>query len=216
MGQFDKDKEAIVKCVRWLSEHGFLGCLRGSGGNISVKLNADNMIAITPSGRSYQEMLPDDICVVDSNLNSIEGDRTPSVETTMHLGVYRNRPDVNAVIHTHPVFAGILAVINKPIPALFDEVTLEIGATVEVISYAISGSKELAENVIKKLGNDCYCYILQNHGALSLGRDLAQAWKNAELLEKVAQIYYYALTAGKDITTLPEDAIDQINKMRKS
>jgi L-fuculose-phosphate aldolase len=216
MGKFDKDKKAIIKCARWLSKHGFFGCLRGSGGNISVKLDTDNMIAITPSGRPYQEMLPDDIRVVDSNLNSIEGDLKPSVETTMHVGVYRNRPDVNAVIHTHPVFAGILAVINKPIPALFDEVTLEIGASVEVIPYAISGSQELAENVIKKLGNDCFCYILQNHGALSLGRDLDQAWKNAELLEKVAQIYYYALTTGKEITTLPEDAIDQINKMRKS
>ena len=216
MGKFDKDKKAIIKCARWLSEHGFFGCLRGSGGNISVKLDTDNMIAITPSGRPYQEMLPEDISVVDYNLKSIEGQLKPSVETTMHVGVYRNRPDVNAVIHTHPVFAGILAVISKPIPALFDEVTLEIGASVEVIPYAISGSKELAENVIKKLGNDCFCYILQNHGALSLGRDLDQAWKNAELLEKVAQIYYYALTTGKEITTLPEDAIDQINKMRKS
>jgi L-fuculose-phosphate aldolase len=215
MGKFDKDKKAIIKCARWLSEHGFFGCLRGSGGNISVKLDTDNMIAITPSGQPYQDMSPEDISVVDYNLKSIEGHLKPSVEITMHVGVYRNRPDVNAVIHTHPVFAGILAVINKPIPALFDEVTLEIGACVEVVPYAISGSPELAENVIKKLGNDCFCYILQNHGALSLGRDLEQAWKNAELLEKVAQIYYYALTTGKDITTLPQDAIDQINKMRK-
>jgi L-fuculose-phosphate aldolase len=66
------------------------------------------------------------------------------------------------------------------------------------------------------LGNNCYCYILQNHGALSLGKSLDQAWKNAELLEKVAQIYYYALTTGRKITTLPEDAVEQIYKMRES
>jgi ribulose-5-phosphate 4-epimerase/fuculose-1-phosphate aldolase len=215
MGQFDKEKQAIVKCARWLSEHGYFGCVRGSGGNISIKLNAENLIAITPSRRPYQEMSPDDICVVDDKLKSPEGHLTPSIEATLHLSVYRNRPEVNAVIHTHSVFAGILSIINEPIPALFDEIIFEIGASVDVIPYALSGSSALAQNVINKLGNDCCCYILQNHGALSMGKDLDQAWKNAELLEKVAQIYYYALTTGRKITTLPEDAIEQIYKMRE-
>ena len=216
MGQFDKDKQAIVECARWLSENGYFGCVRGSGGNISVKLNAPDMIAITPSRRPYQEMTPDDICVVDEQLKSIEGHLTPSVEATMHFSVYRNRSDIHAVIHTHPVFAGILSIINKPIPALFDEITFEIGAEVDVVPYAISGSTDLAQNVVSKLDNECYCYIIQNHGALSLGKDLDQAWKNAELLEKVAQIYFYALTTEKKITTLPKDAIEQIYKMRSS
>ena len=216
MGQFDQDKQAIVKCARWLSEHGYFGCVRGSGGNISVKLNRQNMMAITPSRRPYQKMSADDICVIDAQMTSIEGHLTPSVEATMHLSVYNNRPDVNAVIHTHPVFVSILSIIDKPIPALFDEITFEIGAEVDVIPYAVSGSADLAQNVISKLGNNCFCYILQNHGALSLGSRLDQAWKNAELLEKVAQIYYYALTTGRKITTLPQDAVEQIYKMRKS
>lgn len=216
MGQFDKDKQAIVKCARWLSEHGYFGCVRGSGGNISVKLNRQNMMAITPSRRPYQEMLLDDICVVDAHMKLIEGHQTPSVEATMHLSVYGNRPDVNAVIHTHPVFASILSIINKPIPALFDEITFEIGAKVDVIPYAVSGSADLAQNVISKLSNNGVCYILQNHGALNLGKNLDQAWKNAELLEKVAQIYYYALTTGRKITTLSKDAVEQIYRMRKS
>ncbi len=216
MGQFDKDKQAIVKCARWLSERGYFGCVRGSGGNISVKLNTQNMMAITPSRRPYQQMSMDDVCVVDDNLKSIEGHLTPSIEATLHLSVYRNRPDVNAVIHTHPVFASILSIINKPIPALFDEITFEIGSAVEMIPYALSGSAELAQNVISKLGNDCYCYLLQNHGALSIGKDLDQALKNAELMEKVAQIYYYALTTGRKITTLPNGAIDQIYQMSES
>ncbi len=216
MGQFDKHKQAIVECARWLSEHGYFGCIRGSGGNISVKLNTDCMMAITPSRRPYQEMTSDDICVVDDQFKSIEGHLTLSIEATMHLSVYRNRPDIQAVIHSHPVFAGILSIINKPIPALFDEITFEIGAEVDVVPYAISGSTELAQNVVHKLDNDCYCYILQNQGALSLGKDLDQAWKNAELLEKVAQIYFYALTTEKKITTLPKDAIDLIYKMRKT
>ena len=85
-----------------------------------------------------------------------------------------------------------------------------------MIPYAVSGSKDLAQNVVQKLDNGCFCYILQNHGALSLGKSVDRAWKNAELLEKVAQIYFYALTTGKKITTLPKNAIDQIYKMRKT
>lgn len=216
MGKYDKDKQAIVKCARWLSEHAYFGCVRGSGGNISVKLNAENMMAITPSRRPYQEMSPDDICVVDEHLKSIEGHRTPSVEAIMHMSVYKNRSNIHAVIHTHSVFASILSIIDRPIPALFDEITFEIGAGVEVIPYAVSGSPDLAQNVVSRLDNNCFCYILQNHGALSLGADIDQAWKNAELLEKVAQVYYFAVATGKKITTLPKHAVEQIYKMRES
>ncbi len=216
MGKFEKEKQDILECAGWLSEHEYFGCLRGSGGNISIKINDENLIVITPTSRPYQELSTDDICVVDFNLKLIEGRLTPSIETAMHLGIYKCRSDINAVIHTHPVFASILSIINQPIPALFDEITFEIGDAVEIVPYAISGSSDLAQNVMSKLNNNCFCYIIQNHGALSLGKDIDQAWKNAELLEKVAQVYYYALTTGKKITTLPKDAIAQINKLRKS
>jgi L-fuculose-phosphate aldolase len=154
--------------------------------------------------------------LVDTDLKSIEGQLAPSIETAMHLSIYKYRSDVEAVIHTHPVFASVLSIINQHIPALFDEIAFEIGDSVEIVPYAISGSSDLAQNVVAKLDNNCFCYIIQNHGALSLGKDIDQAWKNAELLEKVAQVYYYALTTGRKITTLPKDAIAQINKLRQS
>lgn len=216
MGKFEKDKQDILKCARWLSEHGYFGCLRGSGGNISVKIQNENVIAITPTSQPYQGLSADDICLVDTDLNSIEGQLAPSIETAMHLGIYRCRSDIRAVIHTHPVFASTLSIINQPIPALFDEIAFEIGDSVEIVPYAISGSSDLAQNVVGKLDNHCFCYLIQNHGALSLGKDLDQAWKNAELLEKVAQVYYYALTTGRKITTLPKDALARINKLRKT
>jgi len=216
MGKFEKDKKDILRCARWLSEHGYFGCLRGSGGNISVKIKHENIIAITPTGRPYQGLSTDDICLVDTDLKSIEGQLAPSIETALHLSIYKCRSDVKAVIHTHPVFASVLSIINQPIPALFDEIAFEIGTSVEIVPYAISGSSELVQNVVGKLDNYCFCYIIQNHGALSLGKDIDQAWKNAELLEKVAQVFYYALTTGRKITTLPEDAIAQINKLRET
>lgn len=216
MGKFEKDKQDILKCARWLSEHGYFGCLRGSGGNISVKIKNENVIAITPTSQPYQGLSVDDICLVGTDLNSIEGQLAPSIETAMHLGIYKCRSDIRAVIHTHPVFASTLSIINQPIPALFDEIAFEIGDSVEIVPYAISGSSDLAQNVVGKLDNHCFCYLIQNHGALSLGKDLDQAWKNAELLEKVAQVYYYALTTGRKITTLPKDALARINKLRKT
>ena len=214
MSDYDNIRREVLDSCRWLAEHGYLGEL-SSGGNISARVPAENIVALTPSGRSYLSLDLKDICVIDFDQNSIEGSLSPSIEAGMHIGVYKSRSDVNAVIHTHQPFASTLAIINKPIPALFDEITVEIGHEVAVIPYAFSGSSELVGNVISKLGNACHCYIIQNHGALSLGRDMDRAVKNVELLENVARIYYYALTTGEAMTTLPGDAMAYFAEMRK-
>jgi ribulose-5-phosphate 4-epimerase/fuculose-1-phosphate aldolase len=160
-------------------------------------------------------MTVEDICVLDMHQQQLGGSRPPSMEAGMHVGIYQQRTDVNAVVHTHQMFASVLAIINRPIPALFDEITAEIGPSVDVIPYALSGSRQLARNVKNRLDNGCFCYIIQNHGALNLGRDLETALKNAELLEKVAQIYYYALCTSRKISQLPEDAVQHWMDLRK-
>jgi ribulose-5-phosphate 4-epimerase/fuculose-1-phosphate aldolase len=214
MSSFDSIKREVLDSSRWLSEHGYLGQL-SSGGNISVRVPGEKIVAITPSGRSYFSLDLNDICVIDFDQNSIEGNLSPSIEAGMHLGVYQNRSDVHAVIHTHQPFASVLAIINQPIPALFDEITVEIGHEVAIVPYAFSGSPELVANVTGKLGNACHCYLIQNHGALCLGADMQRAMKNSELLENVAQIYYHALASGKQIQKLPPSAIDYFAAMRK-
>ena len=214
MGNYASIRREVLDCSRWLSEHGYLGQL-GSGGNISVRVPGEKTVAITPSGRSYFSLNVNDICVIDFDRNSIEGSLSPSIEAGMHIGVYKNRSDVNAVIHTHQPFASILSIINKPIPALFDEITVEIGHEVDIIPYAFSGSSELVDNVVGKLGNACHCYLIQNHGALSLGADMKRAMKNTELLENVAKIYYHTLSTGEEIQKLPSSAIDYFADMRK-
>jgi len=137
------------------------------------------------------------------------------MECDMHIAVYEGRPDVNAIVHTHQNKASIFAVINRPIPALFDEVCMNIGEIVDVVPYALSGSLQLAENVAGKLENGCNCYIMQNHGVLCLGHTIEKACLNAELLEKVATIYADALFTGQDISTLPENTISLFNLLRK-
>ena len=211
----DDAKEQVLQAARWLWEQGYFGGRRGTGGNVSMTDTGRQAVAITPSGVGYSGMTADDICTLDMNREQREGSRSPSMEAGMHIGIYRQRADVNAVVHTHQVFASVLAIINQPIPALFDEITAEIGPRVEIIPYALSGSRQLAQNVASRLDNGCFCYIIQNHGALCLGVDLAEAMHNAELLEKTAQAYFYALCSGREIGRLPEDAVERLLRMRK-
>jgi glutamate-1-semialdehyde 2,1-aminomutase len=214
MSQYDSEKLTVLEATHWLAEHGYLG-KRSSGGNISLRIAGQDAVAITPSGRPYLKMEAEDVCVIDFDGKSLDGNLKPSIETGMHLGIYKHRPDVKAVIHTHQTYASVLSILQRPIPALFDEIIVEIGKVVEIIPYAYSGSAELVQNVADKLSNQCHCYLIQNHGALSLGADMERAMKNSELLENVARIYYYALATGLDISELPADAIEHFGDMRK-
>jgi L-ribulose-5-phosphate 4-epimerase len=215
MDRYLSPRQSVIECCRWLCRHGYFGSLLSAGGNVSVRLPDEPVIVITPSGRPYMDLVPDDICVVDFDLRPILGDLTPSIEAAMHAGIYRSRPDIGAVVHTHQAYASIFALINRPIPALFDEVALAIGETVDVIPYAFSGTPELVANVTRIVRNRCNCFIMQNHGALSLGKNLDHAWRNAELLEKTAQAYYHALATGKPVTTLPAETLRRIREIHR-
>lgn len=208
-GPYEDYQKAVLDCILDLMNKGLI---LGLGGNASVRIDGKDCIAVTPSQRAYAELSPDDICVVDFDLNPVvDNGLQPSLESAMHISVYKNRLDVNAVVHTHQVFASVFSIINEPIPSLFDEITTHIGKEVEVVPYGLSGSQQLLENITARVNSRAYCYILQNHGALSLGVDLANAKHNAELLEKVAKIYYYALTTGKQISRLPQDIQDLLD-----
>ena len=96
MSNYDSIRRDVLDSCRWLAEHGYLGEL-SSGGNISARVPGADIAAITPSGRSYLSLNLNDICVIDFDQNFIEGSLSPSIEAGMHIGVYQNRPDVNAV-----------------------------------------------------------------------------------------------------------------------
>ena len=214
MSTYEPQREQVWQTARWLSENGYFGSTLGSGGNVSLFDRDAEVVIITPSGKSYHEMAVEDICAINTDLRQIAGKLPPSMEAAMHIGIYRNRPDVNAVVHTHQPYASVFALINKPIPALFDEVTIGLGARVDIIPYALSGSAELVTNVTKQITNNANCYILQNHGALNLGQNLTQAMCNAETLEKVCQAYYRAMCTGESINRLPEASIQHWMKVR--
>ena len=196
-------RKSVLEAGKWLSENGFFGTRRGTGGNVSLRIEDKEILAITPTSRRYDELAVEEICIVDFNEALLAGIYPPSIEIAMHIAAYRSRSDIHAIVHTHQSYASVFAVLNRPVPALFEEVLLKIGSSIEIVPFAPSGSTKLAENVAGKLQNGAYGYIIQNHGALALGSSLEEAMLNAELMEKVCQIYYRALAMGEPITDLP-------------
>ena len=137
MESFDSYKKQVVDTAQDLTRNGYL---MATGGNLSVRIAGQQIFAITPSNYDYLKMTPDDVCILDFELNLLEGHLKSSVESAMHGAIYQVRPDVNAIIHTHQVYASALTLIKAPIPALFDEQARYLGRSVEIIPYAPSGT----------------------------------------------------------------------------
>jgi len=211
MGRYDEYKRRVLRISQRLSADGYFRSKSGSAGNVSMLVEDEDVVVVTPTRLRYDGMTIEDVCVVDLDLARIEGERKPSIETPMHVATYKVRADVSAIIHTHQTFASALSVLNQPIPPLFDEVTLAIGNTVEVVPYALSGTRELHDNVARTLANRCHCYIIQNHGALCIGADFDETVTFVELLEKSATIYMQALATGKPVTVLPDKIVAQLH-----
>ncbi len=167
-------------------------------GNISVRDPETDLYYITPSGMPYNTLVTDDIVVCDQSGNIVEGNRTPSVEKDLHGLIYQNRPDVNAVLHTHPIHSMVFAVLHKDIPVITDELAQAIGGPVHCADYALPGSRELAENTVQALGSSEAC-LLANHGAVCVGRDLKECFKVAAVLEAGAEVYCKALAIGRPV-----------------
>jgi len=181
------------------------GLVIGASGNISIRISGEDKIVITPSQIKYDKIGVNDIVVVDFKKNVLEGDRSPSVETGMHIGVYETRPDVGAIVHTHSVYASAIASLGKTIPPFLDDIVLMLGGEIEVAEYGMPGSKELAENAVRALGKK-NAVLLANHGSLSCGKDLEGAFVNAELVERVAKIFILSSLLGKP-KNLPQEVV---------
>jgi L-fuculose-phosphate aldolase len=198
-----KEKEEVLAAARKMLEKGLVS---GTAGNVSLRLKAEKsrpLLAITPSSRDYSSLAPDDIQILDFNAKKVEGDLTPSVETALHIGIYRARKDVNAIIHTHSVYATAVAVAGLAIPPILEEQVIYLGGEIRCAVYAPSGTPELAKNAVATLGNS-NAVLLANHGAVGTGKDITDAFHAAELLEKAAQIYFYALATGNVATLSAE------------
>ena len=171
------------------------GLVAGTWGNISARIPDTQFIAVTPSGKGYREILANDIIVVDETGVVIEGRFKPSSELPLHLAIYRARPDISAIVHTHSVFASACAVARIGIPSIIEDLVQVVGGSVDVAAYALPGTDMLAQNTVEALS--CKNAVLMaNHGVVGCGQSLIEAMTVCELVEKAAQIYIYANQIG--------------------
>ncbi|MBE0467743.1 MAG: class II aldolase/adducin family protein [Candidatus Desulforudis sp.] len=204
----EKAREKLVKMGVKVAE---AGLVIGTWGNLSYRVVKDNSVVITPSGMDYHHISTRDMVIVDMDGQVLDGERKPSSELALHLAVYRARPDVLCVIHTHSPYASALAVARKPIPPILEDMAGMIGGPVPVAEYAAPGSRHLAEFVAQAV-EKVNAVLLANHGVVGVGQTPEEAFQVCQLVERSAQVYILAAAAGKPVVLSHEEVV----RLRKS
>ena len=206
-------REVIDAGIRMLSE----GITIGTWGNVTVRDPETGYVYLSPSGMPYKTLVEDDIVVVRLDGSRVEGERKPTIETEMHLSIYRARPACNAVVHTHPTYSTAFSCMGEDIPLLLDEAAQVLGDVVRTTAYALPGSQELADECVKALGDKAMACLLRSHGAVCLGKDLEQAFGNSTVLEATAQIYSIIRSMGGQFDPIsPENIAFMQNFVKNS
>ena len=204
--KWQSERTVVVQAAQQLLR---LGLVAATSGNVSLRLEGDEkegLIAVTPASTDYATMTPEDIVVVDYDVDVIEGDAVPSSESLTHVAVYKARSDISAVIHTHSIYASVLAVAGVPLPPILDELVAYLGGPVEVAEYGFPSSEDLGEKAIQAMGERNAVFI-RNHGVLAAGRDMPDALRACELVERASQIYIQARALGS-VRTLPSEVVE--------
>lgn len=204
-------RSAVIECGRIAYERHLM---TSNDGNISVRMS-NGCVLITPSGISKGRLAFDDMLVVDldGKIISSRADRSPSSETPMHLEVYKQRDDVRAVVHAHPIFATTLTVADLEFPIdVLPEVLLTMGE-VPITRYATPSSHEDAE-VIRPFVKDHNAMLLRQHGSLTFGKNLEEALIHLERIEHVSEIYWRAKMMGT-VQRVPPEAQAQLISLRE-
>lgn len=180
------------------------GLVVATWGNLSAREEDEEIFVITPSGMNYHILEPEDIAAVDFTGKPIGTGRKPSVETPMHAAIYRARPDVKAIIHTHSINASACAAARVEIPCIMEDMASMVGGPVKVAEYAPTGTEQLAGNVLAALG-DRNAVLLANHGVVTVGRCLEEAFKLSMMVEKTAEIFIKSRILGQPFSLSGEE-----------
>lgn len=186
---------------------------KGTGGNLSVYDRKNGYIAMTPSGIDFFEIKKEDIVILDIDGNVVEGQKLPSSEWQMHLKLYQNRTDIDAVIHAHTTYSTVLSCLRQPLPATHYMIAVA-GKDVRVAEYATYGSTALAENAFVAMENR-KAVFLANHGLLAGSHNLLNAFNVIEEVEYCAKIYCLARSIGEPVV-LPDEEMALMDKKFKT
>jgi L-ribulose-5-phosphate 4-epimerase len=197
-------REEVWKCNLELPKNGLV---KMTSGNVSARDPDSGLVVIKPSGYSYEEMAPADMVVVDLQGTVVEGHLKPSVDTATHLYVYRARPDVFGIGHTHSPYATSFAALGQPIPACLTT-TAMMGGEIPLGDYVPIGGEAIGKEIVKKIGKSS-AILMQNHGVFTIGPSARRATKMAVEVEEIAMITHLALMRGQPIM-LTEEQIAEV------
>lgn len=200
---YEKEKQEIINAALEIKSNRLIEL---SGGNVSLrKENGD--IIITPSGMYYETMIPDDLIVMDKDGNVVEGHRRPSVDTEAILYIYKNKPEVNAVIHTHQPYATAAGLIGDTLPVVVTTLSNVTLGEVNVAPFSSPATLEMGIQAVK-YANGKRAVILKHHGIVTMGATLKEALYAAVYMEAAAKTYLIAKAAG-----VPTIMTDKQNEM---
>lgn len=166
-----------------------------TGGNISARDPQTGLVAIKPSGVRYEDLRPEHMVVLDLDGTVVEGDLKPSSDTYSHLYIYRHRPDVGGVVHTHSRYATAFAAVGRPIPVVLTAIADEFGGPIPCAGFSLIGDESIGKLVVENIGRSS-AILLKNHGVFTIGKSAEAAVKAAVMTEDVAATLWMALQIG--------------------
>jgi L-fuculose-phosphate aldolase len=200
-----------AELVHYCRRFGADGLVMGTSGNVSIR--SGDLVVITPRRKVYADVSSEGMCVIDLSGETIEAHCEPSSEVPLHLAIYRHTA-ATAIVHTHSKFATVLSTLVDEIRAIHYTIA-SLGGPVRVAPYATYGTEELGENVVQCL-QDRSAVLLQNHGAVTVGTTLKQAYDRSLALEWLSELYYRARVFGEP-SILADDEIARVrDKMASS
>jgi L-fuculose-phosphate aldolase len=183
-------RQEIVSTVR---DFNTSGISIGTSGNVSVR--QEKGFLITPTGIVYSDLTSNDVVLCNYDGDVLSGELKPSSEWPFHAAIYKNRSDVNAIVHTHPPYATGIACARKPIPAFNYMIAIAGGDSIRCAEYATFGTEELSNNLVEALLDRKAC-LLANHGMVAVGESIKSAYKLAHEVEMLAKQYCISLSFG--------------------
>ena len=181
-----------------------------TSGNVSARDPGTGLVVIKPSGVRYERLRPEHMVVVDLDGKLIEGTLKPSSDTASHLYIYRHRPDVGGVVHTHSTYASAFAAVDRPIPVYLTAQADEFGGPIPCGGFALIGGEEIGQVVLEAIGNSC-AVLLKNHGVAVTGASIEETVVGTIMLENAAMIQMIAEAAG---TPAPEFSASDIAQLQ--
>ncbi len=191
---FEKEKQEVIKAGIKLDKYGLIAL---SGGNVSVRMPSGEIL-VTPSGMIYEDMVPEDVLVVDLEGTILEGDRKPSVDTEALLYIFKHKPEVNAVIHTHQPYATAIGLVDDVFEVSLTTLANATMGPVVVTPFSSAASIDMGIDTVKYIG-DTLAVILRHHGVIAVGNSLKQALYACIYMEEAAKCYI----AARSMTDTP-------------